>query len=75
VELPLLEHLSVQFFEDRLTIQVTPAAGVAATPAAVELLQRICHHLTRHQILHRVMAPGQQGSPIEAVMIPLPRTG
>ena len=75
LELHLLEHLSVQLLEDRLLIQVTPTSAAADTPAAVALLQAICHHLTRHQILHTVMAPGPPGNSHGTVMIPLARSG
>ena len=73
MELHLLEHLSVQLLEDRMLIQVAPASGSAGTPAAAALLQAICQHLNHHQILHKVIGPGQPGAPIQTVIIPLPR--
>jgi hypothetical protein len=69
IELHLLRGLSIQLREDTLTIQVSPEAVTAADPPAGDLLQPICAHLARHQILHSMA----QGSGVEAVTIPLPR--
>ena len=67
--------LQLQLGDGTLTLRVSPGADARAPDAGRAAVAALCHYLAQHQILHRVTAPGPDGTGREAVIIPLPRRG
>ena len=65
--------LRLHWCEDKLLMTVSPGTDSIGAEAARAAVATVCQYFEQHKIIHRVMSEGSRGTPVDAIMIPLPR--